>query len=216
MQANPIIYKDSTATIKNPRQDLLEEGIDRIKGNRGMIIKGFKTEKMRVEEHLRNVNFYYPKVARPPSTKDTKTKITQPSMRFKPRTDMERVFEAINKAAFRKLDKNIIKKQLKKNKENLLKKEEEKKDEIPDYKEATKENISEYDDFDYLGLNVEKSDNFSQLERERTNKLIKTRKTELNKHAKYLMREFHDKTHFKGVTSLMNMTQSGKKFILYI
>jgi hypothetical protein len=124
---------------------------------------------------------------------------------------MERVFETINKNSFRKLDKNLINKQFKELNKEIVKKTEEKKEEVLDYHEAVKQDISEYDDFDYLGLNKDISvDNQSKIEREKKNKLIKTKKMELNAQAKFLMREFHDKTHFKGVTSLLNMVSNGK------
>lgn len=213
MANNPIVLKDTTSTVKNPREELLEEGMDKIRGNKGMIIKGFKTEKMRVEEHLRNVNFYFPKVMKQEFKEEAKIK--QPSMRFKPRTDMERVFEAINKNSFRKLDKKIINKQLKSMSE-VKKKETEANpdDEILDYKDAAKDNESEYDDFDYLGIKKE-TDNLGKIEMEKKLKLIKSRKRELNAQAKFLMREFHNKTHFKGVTSLVNFNNNGKNTLIF-
>ncbi len=102
--------------VQNPRQEYFDEGIDKIRGGKGIILKGYKTEKMRVEEHLRNINFYYPyddKLKESLKTDDlnsTNNKLTikQPEMRFKPRTDLERIFDEINKNSFRKLDKNII------------------------------------------------------------------------------------------------------------
>jgi len=210
MATNPIVLKDTTSTVINPREELLEEGMAKIRGSKDMILKGFKTEKMRVEEHLRNVNFYFPKVPKV-EFKETSTKMKQPSMRFKPRTDMERVFDAINKNSFRKLDHKIITTQLKNMSEPKKKEAEINPDEIPDYKDAAKNEESEYDDFDYLGIKKE-TDNLSKIEMERNLKLIKSRKKELNAQAKFLMKEFHNKTHFKGVTSLVNFNNNGKKF----
>jgi hypothetical protein len=216
MATNPIIIKDSTSIVKNPREELLEEGIEKIRGNKGMIIKGFKTEKMRVEEHLRNVNFYFP-VRQKIEIK--KAKISQPSMRFKPRTDMERVFEAINKNAFRDMDRKIINTQLKsmsqpKKKEDPVNQA----DDIVDYKDALNNDESEYDDFDYLGIKKETdNDILSKIENERRLKLIKSRKMELNKQAKFLIKEFNNKTHFKGVTTLVNSNSYGKiKYRIYM
>ena len=162
MTSHPIVVKDSTHTVQNPRQDLLEEGIDKIRGGKGMILKGFKTEKVRVEEHLRNINFYYPKEEKteqkltPKEATAEKLKMKQPEMRYKPRTDMERIFETINKNSFRKVDKGIIDNQLK-TLDKAAKKPTEFSDEIPDYKDATKME-DEHDDFDYLGIKKETDD----------------------------------------------------------
>jgi hypothetical protein len=212
MASNPIVLKDSTSTVLNPRATLLDEGVDKIRGNRGMIIKGFKTEKMRVEEHLRNVNFYFPKVTIK-ENKEFTAKIKQPEMRYKARTDMERVLEAINKNSFRKLDAKFLKRQLK----NLTKPKinetgVKKGDEVLDYKDAQKNGDSEIDDFDYLGIQMEIDHNAQILknEIEKKMKLINSRKMELNSQARFLIKEFNNKTHFKGVTTLVNFNNYGK------
>lgn len=202
--------------VVNPRQILLEEGIDKIRGGKGMILKGFKTEKTRVEEHLRNINFYYPeensKTTIIKNNKETEEVIMkQPVLRFKPRTDLERIFEEINKNSFRKLDRNIIEQQIK-NIDKVKKGEikDDNKDEIPDYKDATKLE-DDYDDFDYLGIKKDVKEDKNKLEMERRNKLIKSRKKDLNSNAKNLMKELHNKTHFKGVTSLTNFNSPGNE-----
>lgn len=215
MAHSPIVVKDSTHIVQNPRQELYEENIDKIKGRKGIILKGYKTEKMRIEEHLRNINFYYPhddKTQRDlidsknedPSSY-CKITIKQPEMRFKPRTDLERVFDEINKNSFRKIDKNIIDKQLKTLDMTTTKKlnsEDNDPYKIPDYKEASK--LDEpYDDFDYLGINNRETEE-KKIEYEKKMKLIKSRKKDLNSQAKNFMKEFHNKTHFKGVMSMVN------------
>jgi hypothetical protein len=229
MATSPIVVKDSTHIIINPRQNLLDEGIDKIRGGKGIILKGFKTEKTRVEEHLRNINFCYTNLNT--NIKNSfKSKgnnidnddcnnvnLQQPVLRFKPRTDMERIFDEINKNAFRTVDKNIIDKQIKNIDKIILKNPTEKFMEgIPDYKEASKEE-EEYDDFDYLGINsiIDQKEEMKKLELERKNKLIKSRKKDLNSNAKNLMKELHNKTHFKGVSSLVNFNSLGI-FSLYL
>ena len=216
MAHSPIIVKDSINIVQNPRQVFLDEGIDKIKGGKGMILKGYKTEKVRIEEHLRSINFYYPAEEKLINNKEnspgkvddlnisgSKSTIKQPEMRFKPRTDLERIFDEINKNSFRKLDKNIIEKQLKTLEMNHTKKfnDENDADEIPDYKDAAKLD-QPLDDFDYLALDKETDESRGELERRM--KSLKSRKQELNSQAKNLMKEFHNKTHFKGVTSMMN------------
>jgi len=216
MTTSPIVVKDETHMIVNPRQILLEEGIDKIRGGKGMILKGFKTEKTRVEEHLRNINFYYPKEEEKHSfspKESENVKIQQPVFRFKPRTDMERIFDEINRNSFRKIDKNIIDQQIKTIDKILQKPQTENSNDIPDYRDAPKLE-DEYDDFDYLGVkgHVDPKEERKRLELEKKNKLIKSRKKDLNSNAKYLMKEFHNKTHFKGVTSLVNFNSPGNFF----
>lgn len=217
MATSPIVVKDETHMIVNPRQNLLDEGIDKIRGGKGMILKGFKTEKTRVEEHLRNINFYYPQEQEKSlsPTKEESVKMKQPVLRFKPRTDLERIFEEINKNSFRKLDKNIIEKQIKTIDKvvHQHKPTTDENDEVPDYKDATK-NEEDHDDFDYLGIK-NKKDPFEEKRRlleEKKNELTKSRKKDLNSNAKNLMKEFHNKTHFKGVTSLVNFNSPGILF----
>lgn len=231
MAHSPIIVKDSTHIVKNPRQEFYDEEIDKIRGGKGMVLKGYKTEKMRIEEHLRNINFYYPKKEEKIKEQNSNIKINesnnynklnatstavimkQPEMRFKPRTDLERIFDEINKNSFRKLDKNIIEKQLKTLEMNSTKKftfENEQnnnlnqaKDEIPDYNPAFKMDDLFHDDLDYLNIEKEKTEE-NKGDKEKKLKIEKSRKKELNLHAKNLMKEFHNKTHFKGVTSMVN------------
>jgi len=214
MAHSPIIVKDSTHVVQNPRQELFDEGIEKIKGGKGIILKGYKTEKMRIEEHLRNINFYYPQEEKVKETSNDKIEdlnnsynkcmIKQPEMRFKPRTDLERIFDEINKNSFRKLDKNIIERQLKTLEINATKKNNESEndsDEIPDYKDAAKME-EQYDDFDYLGLDKQTEETKAEIEKKMKYQI--SRKKELNSQAKNLMKELHNKTHFKGVTSMVN------------
>lgn len=45
---NPITVKNCSRRIESTRQDLMQEEEEKIKGRRGMILKGFKTEKERI------------------------------------------------------------------------------------------------------------------------------------------------------------------------
>jgi len=233
MAHSPIIVKDSTHIVKNPRQEVYDEEIDKILGRKGMILKGFQTEKMRIEEHLRNINFYYPKNEEKNKEQnsnkinDNKLNISsngvtmkQPEMRFKPRTDLERIFEEINKNSFRKLDKNIIEKQLKTlemiNSTKKSNNESEQNNEIPDYKNAAVFKMDEFfnDDISNKGEEKEKTEDNRIAEKEKKVKFEKSRKKELNSQVKNLMKEFHNKTHFKGVSSMVNF--NNQTCILYL
>ncbi len=231
MAHSPIIVKDSTHIVQNPRQEFFDEGIDKIKGRKGMILKGYKTEKLRIEEHLRNINFYFPieeknlnnKENSPGKSEDllningSNATIKQPEMRYKPRTDLERIFDEINKNSFRKLDKNIIEKQLKTLEVNnfTTKKfsDDNDENEIPDYRDASRYD-KPLEDLDYLVMNKETEESKGEIDRKIKN--IKSRKQELNSEAKNLMKEFHNKTHFKGVSSMINFTNTTCKNIFDI
>lgn len=45
---NPIIVKDCTKKIESTRYELLQEEDSKIKARRGIVIRGFKTEKERI------------------------------------------------------------------------------------------------------------------------------------------------------------------------
>ena len=220
MVQSPIVVKDENLAITNPRQLLLEDGIDKILGGKGMILKGFKTEKTRVEEHLRNINFYYQTEEKSSEPKESdQIKMKQPVLRFKPRTDLERIFEEINKNSFRKVDKNIINEQIKTIDKVYQHKPVTDKDEdvFVDYKDATKGD-EEYDDFDYLGIKNKNADPLEERKRiqeEKKNELLKSRKKDLNHNAKNFMKELHNKTHFKGVTSLVNFNSPGIFYFIF-
>jgi len=219
MAHSPIIVKDSIGIVKNPRQDLFDSEIDKIRGGKGIVLKGFKTEKMRIEEHLRNINFYYPNEDKKHdiskiddlNSSTNKTVIKQPEMRFKPRTDLERIFDEINKNSVRSLDKHIIEKQFKTRENIITKKNHDAEiEEIPDYKDAPKEDEVNFN-LDPLGIDKELQEKM-KAETEKKMKLIKSRKKELNCQAKNIMKEFHNKTHFKGVSSIINFkSQTCKK-----
>ena len=227
MAHSPIVVKETTRVVKNPRQELLEEEVDQIIGGKGMIIKGYKTEKMRIEEHLKNINYYFPNDEKF-NTKENfenlinnkninnKLFLKQPEMRYKPRTDLERVFDAIQKNSVRKMDKNIIHNQFKNLDLKLSKKNNNfGLEEILDYRSSiTKPTEISEGEFNYLGIN----ETAEKIKAENERKII-TNKKELNSEAKNLIKEFHSKTHFKGVAclGLVNLKpETCKKFYFKI
>lgn len=114
-------------------------------------------------------------------------------MRFKARTDLERIFDTINQYSYGKVSKEIINKQLKSldlNVPEII----EKSDEEEEEEEHEMEN--------------KKRDKNEQLEKLRSllfqklDKKSKKRKFVDNSEAKELMKEYHIKTHFKGATDI--------------
>ncbi len=57
MILNPIKVKKYKAPIHNPRQILIEEENDKIKGKKGIILKGYKTERERIQKQLEENKF---------------------------------------------------------------------------------------------------------------------------------------------------------------
>lgn len=49
----PIVIKDTKDFINNPRQEYFEESKNKILGKKGMMIKGYVTEKERIASHLK-------------------------------------------------------------------------------------------------------------------------------------------------------------------
>jgi hypothetical protein len=108
-------------------------------------------------------------------------------MRYKARSDLERIWELVNKNTFGRANKEIIENQFKifdSNKEKKNKNEDdEKEDEFIENKKH---------------LNVNPKD------LEKKQKTREQIKKEMNVDAKNIMSELHVKTHFKGATSLAN------------
>ena len=132
-----IEVKDLTEKALNFREELLKLE----DGKKPFIFKGFKTEEDRVKDAIRNNSFLFnePLTDRtntknfekneildyntnPNSERTLKNQldyiidkkiIVQPEMRFKARTDLERVYDAIRARISRENERNILKRQLK-------------------------------------------------------------------------------------------------------
>jgi hypothetical protein len=229
MASEPITITDYNNNVGSTRKAYFDEHSDKILGKKGMVMKGFKTEKQRLEEYLQTrndaflaneglleYNNYSPKSelvwdnsrkALPTDNLNSDTTIIkQPSMRFKPRTDLERIADATNAYNFGRVDMKIIQKQLKELGLNV----------------STRHNIHDEDEqrsFDsdynnympYLTVTsaIEKQKN-AEIERQKKirEKILKERQEMKNRlkrkyetsEAKQLMSDLHNKTHFKGAT----------------
>ena len=140
-----IRVRDLTSKALNSKEEILRSG----KIKKPFIFKGYKTEKDRIEETIKNNNYLnntlgsksqinllsnekkdifnfniqnslplLRKASIVISPKNLKyvfknDSIIQPQMRFKPRTDLERVYDALNGRYFSNDEKNILKRQLK-------------------------------------------------------------------------------------------------------
>jgi hypothetical protein len=111
MTHRPIVIKDVVSQINNTRQVLFDEKSHMI--NQQFSFKRFRTEKDRIKELLsekEQIESYNTKNL----GKNKDTGFLQPTMRFKPRTDIERVVEAANKYSFGRISKEVVNQHLKK------------------------------------------------------------------------------------------------------
>lgn len=187
-----------------------------------IVFKNFKFDKIDNErslnKELNSQNSFNSNNTFPYENKST---IVQQEMRYKPRTDIERIFEEINKNSFRKLDKKILYNQMReiqsrksfKSNESYLKNKERNK-EKDDNKLFDKENVEKDISFfmdnsneidDYLNqLKLKKEEEKKKLNKKDKFKKLNNYKTELNQEAKNILNEFHHKTHFKAVSTIAN------------
>jgi len=150
-------------------------------------------------------------------------------MRYKPRTDIERIFEELNKNSSRKLDQKILDNHIRKiesrksvkSNESLLKikernndkeenKSSDKNNNAEKYMSSFDENYNEIDE--YLNkLRLKKEEEKKKLHVKDKFRKLNNHKTDLNKDAKYILKEFHHKTHFKAAKMIANYyNESGK------
>jgi hypothetical protein len=198
MATSPIKIKDYSNNISSTRQEFLEEENQKIIGSKGFVFKSFKTEKERVADYLKERNTIFSKinVDQIRESKSPNPEIVQPSMRFKPRTDLERIYDTINTYSYGKANKSIIDKQLRQLDLNVSKRNHEDElefEEIPDYTKTNfaKQRIKTQDE-----KMTEKRQQIKDQRKETKNKIY--RKFVDNSEARNLMSELHYKTHFKG------------------
>ena len=154
--------------------------------------------------------------------------LVQPRMRFKPRTDLERIFDSLNESPFyRKLDRDILQRHLAKltntqtvkvkNKNKAEEKEEDNLSEIAD------KDLNENDPYHQIykhyikGKKHKKNKSVTQISMKkklnyinhinRSNAIFKRRfnperRMELNDEAKEVLSDFHYKTHFKAAVEV--------------
>jgi len=112
-------------------------------------------------------------------------KFVQKEMRFKPRTDLERIFDTINDYSYGKINKEILNKQLK----NL---------------DLKKPDISENSDHHLMpNISDDKSNTIAEITSSKLNSIKRyKRKLVDNSEAKNLLKDYHNKTHFKAATDV--------------
>ena len=113
-------------------------------------------------------------------------------MRYKPRTDLERIFDAINKYSYGRSDKEIINKQLK----NLALGEPE-ISELEDEIDTIEKPVNS-DNGEEIKNNLMTDANLVQTH---LSKRVKRKRVD-NSDAKNLLKDYHNKTHFKATADI--------------
>ena len=128
-------------------------------------------------------------------------KFKQPIMRFKPRTDLERIYDTINSVYYGSVKKDLVNKQIKNlqyikpvNDEVLSNEEEENDSALNKNIEKFKENNKSEKKNSML-----KIDNSKELMK-KSNNNFKKRKLVNNSEARLFRKELYNKTHFKATT----------------
>ena len=244
---------DLTEKAKNYREESLKNDT----GLKPFIFKGFKTEADRVKEAIRNNSFLYkaPSINKKKNLTKINNKeeindlnisnsenakmninymiknkiILQPQMRFKARTDLERVYDALNGRIDKQNEKNILNRQLKNiglysfdkpkdiiRKETLLSNNNNKS--LPNIISSSESFID--NDLSKRGYNIIK--NYSYVKEDEKEKIKNqiygkgkvyyipkfneykpwVRKLDLNSEAWKMLKEYHIKTHFKAAQEI--------------
>lgn len=216
MVKNPLMIKEHVCPVESTRKQFMEENAQNIKGSKKFSFKKYLTEKERLKQYYAQrkhvIDVYEDKgkmngVKKVPEKKKKRTRSVvyqQPRMRFKPRTEFERIVDTINDYNYGKVNNDLIKKQLKNMELALMKKKllKEKRNELSD-SQSDSDNSS-YDN------NVKGNKHDNSTERTSLNQSKQSfckgkgssRILVDNSVAKKLMEEYHYKTHFKAAAQL--------------
>lgn len=131
MANEPVIFKENKSTqLITTRQDFMNENNRKYGGSGKFSFRKYKTDKERILEYLQEKESNESQIhsqAKKAKAEEIKRlpSVEQPIMRFKPRTDLERIYYSINDYSFGKVPKEVIEEQLKKLNLNEVKKKEE-------------------------------------------------------------------------------------------
>lgn len=118
MAEKPIVVKKEKEKRMSCREELFAETSDKILSKKGFVFTSYKTDKERIKEHLERQsqlnkyyssqtdNSYHPHFF----SQKNKYNLIQPSMRFKPRTDLERVYDSLKEREV--IDSKSLKRQM--------------------------------------------------------------------------------------------------------
>lgn len=205
-----VTIKDYKSAVQNSRMAYLEETSDKIKGRKGFLFGGFKSEKQRIKETVKLNEMLYGTLNSQKTNdeieKENKRKknmfkkhknFSQPQMRYKPRTDLERIFELINA---RNTKTNYKINQIKFNK---LKQENEETEVNTNHSTKRSQNIKKEITESYL-IPIKKIKPKKDSEINFNSSYLSSRFLSINNEAKKLINNSKYKTNFKAVMSIAN------------
>jgi hypothetical protein len=244
MASNPITIKESINNFNTTRQDYMMDNNRKFGGSGKFNFRKYKTDKERIEEYKKEKEMNLRRQVKPkdpPCKQDEKThhSVEQPIMRFKPRTDLERLYYSINEYSYGKISKDVINEQLKRlNLSGLKKNEEENNQDLNFLKkfdnidEKTLEELLTQKEFlNKQGYNEKNSETVKQISLildHHNKKHIKNEddpsrfkskqawRTHVNKKAaRRFLVDYNKKTHFKGASLLsFNMDDFKSKSLI--
>lgn len=205
-----VIVKDYKSAVQNSRMAYLDETSDKIKGRKGFLFGGFKSEKQRVKETVKLNEMLYGTL-NPPKTNDEIEKeerriknifkkhknFSQPQMRYKPRTDLERIFELINS---RNTKANY---KINQTKFDKLKQENEESELNNSHSTKRNQNIKKEMNESYL-IPIKEIKPKKDSEKNCNSSYLSSRFLSINNEAKKLISNSKYKTNFKAVMSIAN------------
>ena len=223
---NPIIVKKHKNKKLTSREEYYANNSNKIIDKKGFSFKFYKTEKERIDEYIKEKNSidnYITKNTKTKKRKSPETKLIQPSMRFKARTDLERVYDVIKTRENLYKDKKIVQNQL--DKLGFVSKNVEEYDDDDSENEEEKNNNNNINIVDSDDKNGGGGGNLNEEEKKRKilhNKIIQDRKNMIerrklfltlsnnkksknqnkNNQIKHLREELHQKLHFKALENL--------------
>ena len=218
---HPIIVKKNKDKYLTSREEFYASNSNKIIDKKGFSFKFYKTEKVRINEYIKEKNKidkYISRNVKPKRKKSPEIKLIQPSMRFKARTDLERVYDVLKTRESIYNDKKIVQNQL--NQMGFVSKnvEEEEEDDEDDEEKKHKVNVNNE-------VTINNDENLNEEEKKRKilhNKIVQDRKNMVerrkfflslgnkkrmnnsiaNSHIKHLREDLHQKLHFKAMENL--------------
>ena len=221
MVKSPLILKEYVYPIQSTRKQLMEETSHNIKGTKKFSFKKYLTEKERLKQYFEQrkhfgevyddkgnlISRHFPEK----KVKKTHTIVyEQPRMRFKPRTELERIVDSINDYNYGKINNDLIRKQFKSIEMALMKQKmlKEKKNEISETKtdsDSSYDNNNNNNDMMKLNSKQDTTTDKASFTQSKPN-FYKNKQSKRNlidnSVAKKLMEEYHYKTHFKAAAQL--------------
>jgi hypothetical protein len=176
----------------------------------------FQTDRERIKKmNQLKETLHYNKSTENLMTNQAHTNYLQPTMRFKPRTELERIFDSANLNSFGRIDKNLINQQLKSLDLLDFKKLSQEDDQldIPVYHSINKLKLTFYEENGQMKASSDK--NLKSINSNSSIRILKKKKVPRkhvdNSIAKNIMKDLHVKTHFKAASIYTLGLQSESK-----